>query len=62
MDRKLYVADSYNHKIKIMDFSSDSKSVPPITSWIGSSTEKNPRVVDGKHPILNEPNGLWIWS
>lgn len=41
-----------------MDFSKESKTVP-VTSWIGSSTEKNPRVVDGKQPILNEPNGLW---
>ena len=56
------MADTYNHKIKVMDFSQDSSSVPPIVSWIGDSTEKNPRVVDGKQPILNEPNGLWAWT
>ena len=42
-----------------MDFSKESKIVPPVTSWIGTSHEKNPRVVDGKQPLLNEPNGLW---
>jgi len=52
------VADSYNHKIKIMDFSNEASTIP-VKSWIGTSTEKNPRVVDGKKPILNEPNGLW---
>jgi hypothetical protein len=36
--------------------------VPPVTSWIGTSTEKDPRVVDGKQPILNEPNGLWAYE
>ena len=54
------MADSYNHKIKIIDFSKPNKSVP-ITSWIGKSTEKNPKVVDGKEPLLNEPNGVWAY-
>ncbi|CDW76170.1 nhl repeat-containing protein 2-like [Stylonychia lemnae] len=58
LNNQLYVADTYNHKIKVMDFSQEAKNVPVI-SWIGTSTEKNPRVVDGKKPILNEPNGLW---
>jgi len=62
MNRQLYVADTYNHKIKIMDFSQESSKVPPIVSWIGDSSEKNPKVVDGKKPILNEPNGLWAWT
>lgn len=43
---QLYVADTYNHKIKVMDFTQPAKQVP-VTSWIGTSTEKNPRVVDG---------------
>lgn len=43
-----------------MDFS--EKEMPPVISWIGNSKEKNPRVVDGKEPILNEPNGLWALS
>lgn len=60
LNRQLYVADSYNHKIKIMDFSTDQQQVP-IKSWIGTSTEKNPRVLDGKEPLLNEPNGLWAY-
>ena len=55
---KLYIADSYNHKIKIMDFAKAEKTIP-IESWIGDSTVKNPHVVDGERPILNEPNGLW---
>jgi len=53
------VADSYNHKIKVMDFSKAGVKNVPIKNWIGDSEEKNPRVIDGKKPILNEPNGLW---
>lgn len=56
----LYVADSYNHKLKIMDFNGE-KSEVPVKSWIGDSQEKNPRVVDGKKPILFEPNGLFAY-
>ena len=32
-----------------------------LTSWLGNSKEKNPRVKDGsgKSALLNEPNGCW---
>lgn len=58
----LYVADTYNHKIKVItgqDGSISSKS--EILNWIGVSTEKNPRVIDGvgSQALLNEPNGCW---
>jgi len=43
-----------------MDFSKNAESVP-IKSWIGTSEEKNPSVVDGKEPQFNEPNGVWAY-
>ena len=43
----LYVVDSYNHKIKTIDFSKDIEGDPTIQSLIGDSTERRPRVVDG---------------
>ena len=43
-----------------MDFGNvGGKEVPVIKSWIGNSKEKNPRVVDGKIPLLNEPSGIY---
>jgi len=32
-----------------------------LANWIGSSTDKNPRVLDGQLATarLNEPNGCW---
>ena len=41
-EKKLYVADSYNHKIKFMDFSSQGKQVPNVVSWVGNSAVKRP--------------------
>jgi hypothetical protein len=44
----LYVADTYNHKIKTIagkDGCISAKS--ELVNWLGVSTEKNPRVVDG---------------
>ena len=46
----LYVADSYNHKIKTMDFSGKNSKDIEIKSWIGTSKEKNPSVIDSKNP------------
>lgn len=43
-----------------MDFSKSADKVP-VTSWVGTSKEKNPSVIDGKEPQLNEPNGLWAY-
>lgn len=43
-----------------MDFSKEAKQVL-IASWIGDSNERNPSVVDGMKPQLNEPNGLWAY-
>ena len=43
-----------------MDFGNvGGKEVPKIVSWIGNSKEKNPRVIDGKEPLLNEPSGIF---
>lgn len=59
----LYVADTYNHKIKVMKPQADSglSRETPLQSWIGTSTDKNPRVRDGPdgEARLNEPNGCW---
>lgn len=55
----LYVADTYNHKIKIIQGSPSTKS--PLKDWIGTSAERNPTVIDGSGDKvrLNEPNGCW---
>jgi sugar lactone lactonase YvrE len=63
-NKTLYVADTYNHKIKIMK-TSDPKGLSTkstrLESWIGVSDDKNPRVLDGQgmKGLLNEPNGCW---
>lgn len=44
-----------------MDFSKKGVQEVPIISWIGDSKVKNPKVKDGKAPILNEPNGLFAY-
>ena len=59
----LYVADTYNHKIKVLH-ESDAANLSRETSlndWIGSSSDKKPRVHDGVGggARLNEPNGCW---
>jgi len=46
----LYVADTYNHKIKIMDPDNGG-----VTSWLGSG---DPGWRDGKAPQFYEPGGL----
>lgn len=56
----MYVADSYNHKIKIMDFSKEQEHVP-IKSWIGKYDRKSAQVVDDDIPLFNEPNGVWAY-
>jgi hypothetical protein len=61
LNNLLYVADSYNHKLKIMDFSEHSDNGIAVKSWIGNSKELNFRVVDGKKPVLFEPNGLFAY-
>ena len=55
----LYVADTYNHKIKRMDFSKPTITAPPIGSWLGDSTKHG--LIDGKKPLFNEPNGLYSY-
>ncbi len=45
----LYVADTYNSKIKRVDIASGS-----ISSWLGSQ----PGWADGSSPLFNEPGGL----
>ena len=49
-NRTLYVTDTYNHKIKVMQAASEEDTLTKqtmLTSWIGTSTDKNPRVLDG---------------
>ena len=58
------MADTYNHKIKTMQEGDGKENLTkntPLMSWIGTSKDKNPRVVDGKgaKALLNEPNGCW---
>ena len=60
----LYVADTYNHKIKVMvavDVERKLTKQTYLGDWIGSSTDKNPRVLNGtrRQARLNEPNGCW---
>ncbi len=47
-DGKLYVADTYNHKIKVIDPARQS-----CTTFLGGSAEGKPA-----EPLLNEPGGL----
>lgn len=59
-NQTLYVADSYNHKIKTINLAQTTNK-HKIESYIGISTVKNPSVIDGTKDKaqLNEPNGLW---
>jgi len=45
----LYIADTYNSKIKRVDIATNS-----VTSWLGSA----PGWGDGTNPLFNEPGGL----
>ncbi len=47
----LYIADTYNSKIKKIDVTSNT-----VTSWLGSE----PGWADGSNPMFNEPGGLSI--
>jgi len=47
--RTLYVADTYNSKVKRIDVNASS-----VTSWLGSE----PGWADGTAPLFNEPGGL----
>ena len=61
-NKTLYVADTYNHKIKMIGLDGADKSAyKNLKNWIGTSKDKNPRVVDGitSAARLNEPNGCW---
>ena len=63
VNQTLYVADTYNHKIKLMR-QQDGESLTsevPLNTWVGKSQEKNPKVLDGTPGVglLNEPNGCW---
>lgn len=51
-DGKLYVADAYNHKIKLLDPKTRS-----CTTFLGDG---KPGLVDGKAPRFHEPSGLWM--
>ena len=48
-NKVLYVADTYNHKIKIMkgEEGQDITLSDNMRNWLGVSTDKNPRVLDG---------------
>jgi len=63
-NKTLYVCDTYNHKIKTIkseDGSDLTKQSAVCKNWLGTSTDKNPRVLDDKQDKarLNEPNGCW---
>ncbi len=49
---KLYIADSYNHKIKVCDPASRS-----VRTYLGDGKRGN---ADGKQPRFHEPAGLWV--
>ena len=49
-NKVLYVADTYNHKIKIMKGEEEGEDITlsdNMRNWLGVSTDKNPRVLDG---------------
>ena len=48
-DDKLYVADTYNSKIKTIDLSSNT-----VTTFVGGATK------NGEDPVLSEPTGLSV--
>ncbi len=54
-NKTLYVADTYNHKIKTIE---NPASDRPLVTWAGTISE-NQKVADGKDGLLNEPSGLW---
>lgn len=63
-NQTLYVADTYNHKIKIMKGAEDGVALSRedrMVTWLGDSEDKNARVLDGSltSARLNEPNGCW---
>ena len=43
-NQTLYVADTYNHKIKAMSSSSGLAKRTSLLNWLGTSTDKNARV------------------
>lgn len=55
-DRRLYVADSYNHKIKKIAVDAYEKYEFEVKNWVGVG---KPGLEDGPKGSLNEPNGLW---
>lgn len=62
-NKTLYVADTYNHKIKIMkqgDGQNELLKTTRLTNWIGSSKD-NVHLKDAQlgQARLNEPNGCW---
>ena len=62
-NQTLYVADTYNHKIKRMRNRSGLSltAEQKIETWLGDSDDKSPRVLDAPtiDARLNEPNGCW---
>lgn len=61
-NQTLYVADTYNHKIKAMTAVGGLTSETALTRWVGATQETTePKVVDGSavEAYLNEPNGCW---
>jgi hypothetical protein len=64
VDKKLYVADTYNHKLKTIDLSQNiENNVFEVVSWVGRTT-KTPVLLDGSKNVaeLHEPYGLWVYS
>ena len=63
VNQTLYVADTYNHKIKRMRNRSGLSltAEQKIETWLGDSDDKSPRVLDAANTDarLNEPNGCW---
>jgi len=63
LNKQLYIADTYNHKIKKIDLGQVIiDNTFRVESWLGSSAGE-PGVKDGKDSLrFNEPNGLWLYD
>jgi hypothetical protein len=54
ISKTLYVADTYNHKIKVIK---NPTSLEPIKDWVGKIAPIQ-KVIDGPDCLMNEPSGL----
>jgi len=64
IDQTLYIADTYNHRLKKIDLSKDiTNNSFTVSTWVGRATP-TPVHKDGPKELaeLHEPYGLWVYS